>query len=150
MYANHDDDPAALARDARLRGRLADIGVAMHSSKDHVIFEKSEVMTGDGRPYSVYTPYKNAWLKKLEPFYLQAYPVERHAAALAPLPASAADAVPALADIGFLPSNLHELKLPSGSAGGQELLDGCVEQRVDGGEASGLHELGGVGRRHPG
>ena len=66
VYANHDDDPAALARDARVRGALADIGVALHTSKDHVVFERSEVLTGSGKPYSVFTPYKNAWLKKLD------------------------------------------------------------------------------------
>ena len=33
VYANHDDDPAALARDARVRGRLADIGVALHTGQ---------------------------------------------------------------------------------------------------------------------
>ncbi|MFP5406886.1 MAG: MFS transporter, partial [Gammaproteobacteria bacterium] len=38
VYANHDDDPYALARDARVRGALADLGIALHTSKDHVIF----------------------------------------------------------------------------------------------------------------
>ena len=84
VYANHDDDPYALARDARARGALADRGVALHTSKDHVVFERSEVLTGSGKPYSVFTPYKTAWLKKLDAFFLKPYPVERHAAALAP------------------------------------------------------------------
>ena len=130
VYANHDDEPAALARDARVRGRLADIGVALHTSKDHVVFERSEVLTLGGNPYSVFTPYKNAWLKKVDAFYLKAYPVAHHAAALAPLPAGTANAVPALADIGFMPSNLHELKLPSGSAGALELLDDFLAERI--------------------
>ena len=64
VYANHDDEPAALQRDAKVRGALADIGIALHTSKDHVVFERSEVLTLSGKPYSVYTPYKNAWLKK--------------------------------------------------------------------------------------
>ena len=55
---------------------LADGGHRLHSSKDHVVFERSEVLTGAGTPYSVFTPYKNAWLKKVEPFFLKAYPVE--------------------------------------------------------------------------
>ena len=58
VFANHDDDPSALARDARARGALADRGVALHTSKDHVIFERSEVLTGSGKPYTVFTPYK--------------------------------------------------------------------------------------------
>ena len=130
VYANHDDDPAALARDARVRGRLADIGVAMHTAKDHVVFERDEVLSAGGTPYSVFTPYKNAWLKKLDPFYLKAYPVARHAGALAPLPPDLRQPVPTLADIGFEPTNLHALKLPSGSAGGQELLDDFLDERI--------------------
>jgi len=79
VFANHDDDPYALARDARTRGALADRGVALHTSKDHVIFERREVLTGSGKPYSVFTPYRTAWRAKLDDFFLKPYPVERHA-----------------------------------------------------------------------
>ena len=130
VYANHDDDPAALQRDARVLGRLADIGVALHTSKDHVLFERSELLAASGNPYSVFTPYKNAWLKKITPFHLKAYPVARHAGALAPLPAAFRQPLPTLANIGFEPTNLHQLKLPSGSDGGQELLDDFLGERI--------------------
>jgi deoxyribodipyrimidine photo-lyase len=135
VYANHDDEPDALARDARVRGALADAGIALHTSKDHVVFERSEVLTATGSPYSVFTPYKNAWLKKIDPYYLKAYPVARHAAALAPLPRAdgepqAPAPIPTLADIGFEKTNLHQLKLPTGSTGAQELLSDFLE-RID-------------------
>ncbi|MBK7059958.1 MAG: deoxyribodipyrimidine photo-lyase [Rubrivivax sp.] len=129
VFASHDDDPVALARDAQVRGLLADRGVALHTAKDHVIFERSELLTLGGGSYSVFTPYKNAWLKKVDAFFLGAYPVARHAGVLAPRPADMAG-VPALADIGFEPSNLHRLRLPSGPAGAQELLDDFLE-RID-------------------
>jgi deoxyribodipyrimidine photo-lyase len=129
VYANHDDEPAALARDARARGLLADRVVALHTSKDHVVFERSEVLTQNGGAFSVFTPYKNAWLKKCDPFFLQAYPVAHHASALAPRPADQAG-VPALPTIGFEPTNLHQLRLPSGPAGGQELLADFLD-RID-------------------
>ncbi len=143
VYANHDDEPAATARDAQVRGRLADLGVALHTSKDHVVFERSEVMTQGATAFSVFTPYKNAWLKKVDRYFLSAYAVSKHAAALAPAPtagsvpssvagtvatataaisASAYTSVPGLVDIGFAPTNLHQLKLPSGPAGARELL----------------------------
>jgi deoxyribodipyrimidine photo-lyase len=117
VYTNHDDEPAALARDAKVRGALADAGIALHTSKDHVVFERSELLTGSGKPYSVFTPYKNAWLKKLEPFFLKAYPVEKYAASLASLPADLRGGVPTLAAIGFQPTNLHTLKMPALPAG---------------------------------
>ncbi|RVT52122.1 cryptochrome/photolyase family protein [Rubrivivax albus] len=122
VYASHDDEPAALTRDAAARGALAEAGVVLHTSKDHVVFEREEVLTQAGGAFSVFTPYKNAWLKKLTPFYLKAYPVARHASALAPRPPGEAG-VPALEDLGFERTNLHQLKLPSGPAGAQELLD---------------------------
>jgi deoxyribodipyrimidine photo-lyase len=130
VFTNHDDEPAALARDAQVRGALAEIGVALHTSKDHVIFERSEVLTLSGGAFSVFTPYKNAWLKKLQPYHLQAYPVARHAGSLAPVPDGLPAGVPTLAEIGFAPTNLHQLKMPSGPAGARELLEDFL-QRID-------------------
>ena len=129
VYTNHDDEPAALARDARVRGLLADQGVVLHTSKDHVVFERREVLTLAGGAFSVFTPYKNAWLKKCETYFLQSYPVARHASALAPRPAEQ-PGVPALEAIGFSRTNLHQLRLPSGPAGAQELL-ADFNQRID-------------------
>jgi len=122
VYTNHDDEPFALERDARVRGQLADLGIALHTAKDHVVFERSELLTGSGKPYTVFTPYRNAWLKKLEPFFAKAYPVHRYADALAPPPDGAAAPMPTLASLGFAPSNLHELHIPVGNAGARELL----------------------------
>ncbi len=130
VFANHDDEPAALARDARVRGRLADAGVSLFTSKDHVVFERAEVLTQSGGPFSVFTPYKNAWLKKCEPFFLKAYPVAPYASALAPRP-DGQPGVPALEAIGFERTNLHELRLPSGPAGAQELLADFLDERID-------------------
>jgi deoxyribodipyrimidine photolyase len=130
VFANHDDDPYALARDARTRGALADRGVALHTSKDHVIFERREVLTGSGKPYSVFTPYRTAWLAKLDDFFLKPYPVERHAAALAPGAAGADTALPTLARLGFVKTNLESLKVQGGSAAAEALLADFLE-RID-------------------
>ncbi len=125
VYASHDDEPDALARDATARGRLAEAGISLRTMKDHVVFERSEVLTLSGGTYSVFTPYKNAWLKKLAEHgdsVFAPWPVAPLAGALAPRPADQ-PGVPTLADIGFEKTNLHELRLPSGPAGAQELLD---------------------------
>jgi deoxyribodipyrimidine photo-lyase len=129
VYANHDDEPAALERDALVRGKLSALGVALHTSKDHVIFERREVLTLGGAPFSVFTPYKNAWLKALAPYQLKAYPITRYADALAPRPAAEAG-VPTLAEIGFAPTNLAALKLPGGAGppGAQALLADFLER----------------------
>ena len=129
VYANHDDDPAARARDSRARGRLADAGVALHTSKDHVVFERDEVATAAGGGFVVFGPYKAAWLAKADDYFLSSYPVARHAAALAPRP-DGEGGVPTLGEIGFEATNLHQLRLPSGPAGGDELFADFVD-RID-------------------
>ena len=123
VFANHDDEPEALARDARVLGALADAGIALHTWKDHVVFERSEVLTQAGNPYTVFTPYKNAWLGKVDAFYLKSYPVQQYAVALAPRPAALRQPVPALAEFGFEATNLAALKIPTGEAGARELLE---------------------------
>jgi deoxyribodipyrimidine photo-lyase len=128
VFANHDDEPQSLTRDQQVAEALAASGMAFHSFKDHVIFERQEVLTQTGKPYSVFTPYKNAWLKKVDGFYLRAYPVEKHSAALAPVPVAWRADVPELAAFGFEPTNLAALKIPAGSAGGRLLFDDFVSR----------------------
>jgi deoxyribodipyrimidine photo-lyase len=126
VFFNHDDDPAALVRDAAVEAALRARDIAVHHTKDAVIFEREEVLTAGGTPYSVFTPYKNAWLKRLTPFDLQAYPVEAYAGRLAPESA----AIPRLQDMGFEPTNLADLKLPTGMAGGAQLFEDFLD-RID-------------------
>jgi deoxyribodipyrimidine photo-lyase len=130
VYANHDDEPSALRRDAAVRGALAQAGIALRTSKDHVVFERDEVRTAAGGAFSVYTPYKRAWLRRLSPDDLSPRPVARHAAALMPLPETERRPIPTLEAIGFQRTNLHELRLPTGSTGAAELLEEFL-QRID-------------------
>ncbi len=122
VFANHDDEPDALARDAQVRGQLAGAGVSFNTFKDHVIFERQEVMTQASAPFSVFTPYKNAWLKRIDDFYLRPYPCAKYAQALAPLPEAFASPVPGLEAVGFERSNLRALGIVAGAKGGQALL----------------------------
>jgi len=131
VYANADYEPAAVERDAQVRGALAGAGVVFHAGKDQVIFERDEVLTGSGGSYGVFTPYKNAWLKKLEPFFVRGYPIEPHAAALAPRPEGMRPGVPTLAEIGFEPTNLAALKIEPGSRGARAALADFLDERID-------------------
>ena len=134
VFANHDDEPQALERDRLVRTRLAAAGRAFHTFKDHTILERSEVLTQTGNPYSVFTPYKNAWLKKVDAFQLTGYPVERHAHRLAPRPQAHCQAVPTLARLGFEATALSQLNLPTGASGAQRLFNdflGRIERYED-------------------
>jgi len=121
VLANRDYEPSARARDERVAEHLRAAGIEFQDFKDLVIFEKDEVLTKLGKPFSVFTPYKNAWHRALTPFYLQAWPVARHAAALAPKPVN--ERIPELAEIGFETTDLATLKLPVGMSGGRVLFD---------------------------
>jgi deoxyribodipyrimidine photo-lyase len=123
VFTNHDYEPQAIHRDAVVLGKLADLGVAFHTYKDHVIFERTEVLTQMGQPYGVFTPYKNAHLKKLNAFYLKPYPVEKYIAALTPRPVIHQRPIPKLTDIGFKKTNLSTLKIPTGMTGGRALFE---------------------------
>ena len=122
VFTNDDYEPGAVARDAAVKDALAGRGIALHAFKDHVVFERGEVLTQGGKPYSVFTPYKKAWLAKLEPFYLQPYPSERYAAALAARPPAWRGPVPTLQDIGFEPANLAALPITPGERAGRALF----------------------------
>jgi deoxyribodipyrimidine photo-lyase len=128
VFANHDDEPAALARDARVFGDLAHAGILLHSHKDHVVFERREVLTQAGHAFGVFTPYKNAWLKALTPFHFRAYPVATYAATLAGVPVEYARAVPSLTDIGFDTTNLAQLAMSPGASGAHQLFEDFVER----------------------
>ena len=124
VYAAHDYEPQAQARDARVRGALAALGIALHTCKDHVVFEGREILTGGGTPYTVFTPYKRAWLARLQATPPAEYVITPPlAAGLAPRPEALRTPVPTLADIGFEASNLAQLRIPTGSSGASQLLE---------------------------
>ncbi|QDX81788.1 deoxyribodipyrimidine photolyase [Denitratisoma sp. DHT3] len=118
VYANRDYEPTARRRDAAVARRLAADGRAMRGSKDQVIFERDEVLSGAGRPYAVFTPYRRAWLARLTPQDLAPHPVQPWLARLAPPPLPAP--LPDLARLGFTaePAPLP----PAGMAGGEALF----------------------------
>ncbi len=130
VYANHDDEPGARARDENVKNTLkSTFGADFKTFKDHVIFERSEVLTQSGTPFSVFTPYKNAWLKQVNSFYLKSYPVEQYAAALAPKVQNAPE-MPTLEAMGFARTNLAALKVPTGASGGAQLFADFID-RID-------------------
>lgn len=131
VFCNHDYEPQAIARDQAVATALAKAGRELRSYKDQVIFERDEVLSLAGKPFSVFTPYKNAWLKKLQtelaPAKLPAYEIEALSAHFAPLPPGT-PTIPTLSELGFEKTNLSELQIPTGMQGGQDLLDDFTER----------------------
>ncbi len=127
VFANEDYEPAAIARDAAVAKALERSGRRLQLCKDQVIFAKDEVLSLAGKPFSVFTPYKNAWLKKLT---LPSGELDLDA--LAPLECkpkrgqlalpSPPTAMPTLASMGFQACDLAALNIPTGMKGGETLL----------------------------
>ena len=67
VYINKDYEPYAIKRDRTVKDLLSKNGIELISFKDQVIHEESEVMKADGKPYTVFTPYKNKWLQIYTP-----------------------------------------------------------------------------------
>ncbi len=114
VFANRDYEPEAILRDAAVEEALAADGIPFVTFKDQVIFERDQLLSGSGRPYSVFTPYRNAWLKRVGDADLQLHPVAEHAAALAPAVESA---LPSLPSMGFQHTDLASLGVKPGMSG---------------------------------
>lgn len=93
VVAAHDDDPYALKRDAAVAGAMSAEFVTV---KDHVVFERQEVLNSEGLPFKVFTPYRNAWMSKLTPRDIQERTPDLSRVAPAQSPNR-----PTLPDIGF-------------------------------------------------
>jgi deoxyribodipyrimidine photo-lyase len=130
VFANHDYEPVAIERDATVGERLEEAGRQWLTFKDQTIFERDELLNGQGKPFAVFTPYKNAWLRQLSAFDLKPYPVETYAKHLAALPRKLDRQLLSLDQLGFAPSNLMDLQLPAGMSGAQQLLDDFLT-RID-------------------
>ncbi len=126
VFANHDYEPQAIRRDRAVLDALRRAGRSLQTFKDQVVFERDEVLTKTGGPFSVFTPYKNAWLKRLaaEPQALDAWETAAHAGTLAPAPAG--HALPSLEDLGF---QAPTCALPAaGMTGAEQLLAAFTER----------------------
>jgi len=77
VYANRDYEPYALDRDKAVFELLKSKEIPFKGKKDHVIFEKNEVVKKDGKPYTVYTPYSKIWKEKFSSGKFETYPSDQ-------------------------------------------------------------------------
>ena len=117
VVTSRDVEPTAIARDAAVAAALEQQGIAWRDCKDQVIFERSEVMSQAGTPFSVFTPYRNAWLRRLAASDLAAYETGPLLDRLAPV--SHPGELPTLATLGFADPHLDALPMLLGMEGAQ-------------------------------
>ncbi len=102
VFTNRDYEPYAIKRDQDITQLLSENDIKFESFKDHVIFEKDEVVKKDGLPYKVYTPYMKLWKAQFLPKYIEPFNTISHFKNL-----SSGFNIPnlSLSDIGFKRSN---------------------------------------------
>lgn len=65
VYSNKDYTPYSIKRDKKVEELLKVNNIDFNSFKDHVLFEKFEIVKNDNTPYKVYTPFSRKWLIKM-------------------------------------------------------------------------------------
>ncbi|MEJ6685803.1 MAG: deoxyribodipyrimidine photo-lyase [Crocinitomicaceae bacterium] len=76
VFTNRDYEPYAIGRDKTIHETLQKTKIEFIGTKDHVVFEKNEVLKADGLPYTVYTPYSRKWKDYFKGHYISKYPSE--------------------------------------------------------------------------
>lgn len=60
-------EPDGLKRDAKVRREAEQLGLNVHVSQDQYLYSPAAFVTGSGKPYSVFTPFKKRCLSQLPP-----------------------------------------------------------------------------------
>ena len=106
VYFNNDYEPYALQRDQEIQVSLNKIKIEFIGIKDHVIFEKNEVLKDDGKPYTIFTPYSRKWKANLKEEDLREYSIEKHSGNL--VQKQQEEALITLEEMGFESKVLHD------------------------------------------
>ena len=106
VYFNNDYEPYALQRDQEIQVSLNKIKIEFIGKKDHVIFEKNEVLKDDGKPYTIFTPYSRKWKSNLNEEDLREYSIENHTGNL--VQKQQEEALITLEEMGFESKVLHD------------------------------------------
>tara|TARA_S200000501_G_C20841524_1_gene751803 strand:- start:489 stop:1961 length:1473 start_codon:yes stop_codon:yes gene_type:complete len=131
VFVNYDYEPYFIKLSTSLNKSLKEIGCEFESFKDLVIFEKSDILTLSSKPFSVFTPYKNAWLKKIKETDLRFYENNSSKSFLKQnkTKISYYDSIfPNLKSLGFDHSDLKFYDIETGSEGGEKQLKKFLNQ----------------------
>ena len=129
VFANKDYEPSAIERDRQVSLALEQKSIDFRLLKDQVIFQEKEVLTGQGTVFSVFTPYKNAWLKKLSLNDIEPHDCEIHSSHLAAVPKELENPIPSLESMGFSPTGIDKF-LPAGHEKGSQFFEDFLN-RID-------------------
>ena len=99
VFTNRDYEPYAIQRDRAVFENLKNQNIAFIGTKDHVVFEKNEVLKDNGTPYMVFTPYSKKWKSIFVENYVSLFDSNKNLDKL--YSASSSQKMLSLNDIGF-------------------------------------------------
>ncbi len=120
---NKEYEPQQMAMDDRLEHEAQVAGIVAKGVKDAVIFEEEELLTGKETPYTIFTPYKNAYLKKLA----NAVEVQGLVRKLPTMKHVPSEGVPTLKKLGF---EDVALDIHPGEGAGTKMLEKFCEKGI--------------------
>ena len=116
IYFNRDYSPYSRERDSKVK---KEVEAEVETFKDIVMFEKREILTNSGDPYSVYSYYRDKWFdkKKQRPQKTEDYKV----------PDTESEEIPSLKELGFeKPENMEVWD--GGRENGKKRLDDFINK----------------------
>jgi len=66
VFCQRDWTPLGVAVEQAVRQRLGEEGVELHVSEGQLLVAPGELLTGEGGPYRVFTPFFRAWIRTLD------------------------------------------------------------------------------------
>jgi deoxyribodipyrimidine photo-lyase len=131
VYWNWDVEPYARKRDDAVREALKQQDIQVHTSWDQLLYAPGDVLTGAGKPYTVYSPFWRNWSKKAkdEPVETlgKAEGLNNHEKSTAKK--AGAIALPSLTDLGFAWDGGFPVE-PGEAAAQQQLEAFCEGDRM--------------------
>ncbi|MES2707804.1 MAG: deoxyribodipyrimidine photo-lyase [Verrucomicrobiota bacterium] len=100
VFYNRDPDPHGISAEAALDKLTARLGIKACGFKNAGLHEGEEILTGGGKPYRVFTPYRKSWNSLEKPAMVP------RVTRLAALPGLKSEECPALAAWGLEPSGV--------------------------------------------
>ena len=119
VFANRDYEPQAKLRDQLVASSLARHAIGFENFKDQALLDGAEVLTQSGRAFTVYTPYRKAWLKRLCEEDLASHSLVPGRLISPPVDSG----VPMLETIGFQATDLRRTGVRPGMSGARQQTD---------------------------
>jgi deoxyribodipyrimidine photo-lyase len=128
VFVSRDHAPYGRERDRAVADTLATNGVRWHPQRGVLVHEPDEVLTGDGTPFSVYSPFRRAW------DVLERRAVLPPPSSLPPVPSISSGDIPTLPDLGLDQSAVADTTLlpEPGEGAARQRLERWVEAGIQG------------------